>query len=144
MNFRNISAWSIRNPVVPLVLFAGLLLAGLVSFARLDVNNNPDIDFPAVQVTIVQPGAAPTEIETQITQRVEAAIRSINGVDSINSTSSEGRASVFVQFQIGTGIDVNDAVAEVKNAVDQTRSELPDGILEPQVSKVDIASQPIG
>jgi Cu/Ag efflux pump CusA len=67
MNFRNISAWSIRNPVVPLVLFAGLLLAGLVSFARLDVNNNPDIDFPAVQVSIVQPGAAPTEIETQIT-----------------------------------------------------------------------------
>jgi multidrug efflux pump subunit AcrB len=143
VNFRNISAWSIRNPIVPIVLFIGLVLAGFVSFNRMDVNGSPDIDFPGVTVNISQPGAAPTEIETQITQKVEAAVRSINGVDEIQSTASEGNSNTFVQFAIGT--DANDAVNEVKNAVDQVRSDLPDGILEPRVSKVDIGgSGPIG
>ena len=63
MNLRNISAWCIRNPVPPIVLFVALLLAGIISFSRMDVNNNPDIEFPAAQVVIVQPGAAPTELE---------------------------------------------------------------------------------
>ena len=80
MNFRNISAWSIRNPIVPLVLFAALTLAGIVSFMRMEVQNDPDIDFPMAFVIISQPGAAPTELETQVAQRVEAAVRSISGV----------------------------------------------------------------
>ncbi|WP_296675123.1 efflux RND transporter permease subunit [Novosphingobium sp.] len=143
MNFRNISAWSIRNPIIPIVLFIGLLLAGVVSFSRMDVNDNPDIDFPAVNVTIAQPGAAPREIETQITQKVEAAIRSINGVDEIQSTASEGASNTFVQFAIGT--NTIEATSDVKNAIDQIRGSLPDGILEPQISKVEIGGNgPIG
>ena len=62
MNFRNISSWCIRNPVPPIVLFAGLLLAGIVAFMQMDVNNFPDVEFPAVQVTVSQPGAAPSEM----------------------------------------------------------------------------------
>jgi len=142
MNLRYISAWSIRNPIVPIVLFIGLTLAGLVSFSRMDVNNSPDIDFPAVNVTISQPGAAPTEIETQITQKVEAAVRSVNGVDEIQSTAREGSSNTFVQFQIG--VDSDQAVNDVKNAVDQIRGDLPDGILEPRVRKEEIAGGPIG
>lgn len=142
MNFRNISAWSIRNPVIPLVFFTALLLAGLMSFARMDVVNNPEIEFPAVNVSISQPGAAPTEIENQITQRVESAVRSINGVKSINSTASEGNSSTFVEFEIGT--DPNDAVAEVKNAVDQIRGSLPDGIIEPRITKEEISGGFLG
>ena len=84
MNFRNISAWSIRNPVVPIVIFVGLMIAGLVSFSTMKVQNDPDIEFPAVIVAISQPGAAPSEIESQITQKVESAVRSISGVDTIN------------------------------------------------------------
>ncbi len=102
MNFQNISAWSIRNPVIPLVFFTALLFAGLVSFMRMDVTNNPDVEFPAVIVSISQPGAAPTEIENQITQRVESALRSINGVNSIQSTASEGNSRTFVEFEVGT------------------------------------------
>ena len=64
---RNISAWAIRNPVIPLVLFAGLLAMGLLAFMRMDVNLNPDISAPAATVTISQPGAAPPELEIQIT-----------------------------------------------------------------------------
>jgi multidrug efflux pump subunit AcrB len=142
MNFRNLSAWSIRNPVVPIVLFIGLTLAGIVAFMNMKVQGDPDIEFPVVIVSVAQPGAAPTEIETQITQRVESAIRSISGVESISSTASEGSSQTIIQFQIGT--DINEAVNEVKNQVDQTRSELPDGILEPQVFKAQTSSDPIG
>jgi multidrug efflux pump subunit AcrB len=141
MDLRNISAWSIRNPVIPIVLFAGLVLAGVVSFMRMDIQQQPDIEFPMVIIQIAQPGAAPTEIETQITQRVEAAVRSISGVKSIGSTASEGSSGTFVEFAIGQ--DINTAVNEVKNAVDQVRSELPDGILEPQIYKATTTSEPI-
>lgn len=137
MNFRNISAWSIRNPVPPLVLFVGLLFAGILSFNRMSVNDSPDIDFPAAQINISQPGAAPSEMETQVTQKVEAAVRGVNGIDEINSTVREGSSSTFVQFAIGTPIDR--AVNDIRDAVANIRSDLPDGILEPQVSRVDIS-----
>ncbi len=141
MNFRNISAWSIRNPVAPIVLFVGLTLAGIVSFMSMEVQNQPDIEFPLVIASISQPGAAPTEIETQITQRVESAVRSIDGVRNISSTANEGSSSTMVEFQIGT--DINQAVNEVKNAIDQIRGELPDGIMEPFVQKETTAGEPL-
>src|SRR3954468_6415859 len=141
MNFRNISSWCIRNPVFPIVLFVGLMLAGLISFARMQVNNAPDIDFPAAIVSVSQPGAAPKELETQVTQRVESASRGVNGVDEMSSSVSEGNSTTFVQFQLGTPTDR--AVNDVRNAVAQIRSNLPDGILEPQVTRVDAEGEPI-
>ncbi|MEA3028787.1 MAG: hypothetical protein QOG13_112 [Sphingomonadales bacterium] len=131
MNFRNISAWSIRNPVPSLVLFVFLTLAGLVAFMRMDVQNDPDIDFPVVIVAISQPGAAPSELETQVAQRVEAAVRSVQGIDEINSNVNEGNSATWVQLSLGTPIDR--ALTEIRNAVQQIRGDLPDGILEPQV-----------
>ncbi len=141
MNFRNISSWCIRNPVPPIVLFIGLLLAGILAFMSMDVNNNPDIDFPAASVTVVQPGAAPSEMETQITQRVESAIRGVNGVDEINSSVREGNSNTFVQFDIGTPTDR--AVNDIRDAMAQIRGDLPDGILEPIIERVDISGDPI-
>ncbi len=138
MSLRNISAWSIRNPIVPIIAFAGLVLAGLLSFAQMEVQNDPDIEFPLVVVTITQPGAAPTEIENQITQRVEAAVNTVNGVRTISSTAQEGRSQTQIEFEIGT--EINQAVNEVKNQVDQVRSELPEGILEPQIFKLETSS----
>ncbi|HLL59944.1 MAG TPA: efflux RND transporter permease subunit [Allosphingosinicella sp.] len=139
MNFRNISSWSIRNPVPPIVLFIALLLAGIVSFMRMDVNGDPDIEFPAVSVTISQPGAAPSELETQVTQRVEAAVRGVNGVDEINSSVREGNSNTFVTFVIGTPVDR--ATNDVRDAISQIRGDLPEGILEPQVSRQDFGQQ---
>ncbi len=138
---RNISSWSIRNPIPPLVLFAMLVLAGIVSFIRMDINNNPDVDFPAAQIVVAQPGAAPTELETQVTQRVEAAVRGINGVDEISSYVSEGTSRTMVQFAIGTPIDRG--VNDVRDAVANIRSDLPQGILQPQISRVNISGGPI-
>ena len=142
MALRDISAWSIRNPVIPLVLFTGLLFAGILSFWQMDVTDNPDVDFPAVSVNISQPGASPTEIENQITQRVESALRSISGVNSIQSTAREGSSNTFVEFEIGTNLI--EAVNEVETAIDGVRGSLPDGILEPQVQKVNVVGEPIG
>jgi multidrug efflux pump subunit AcrB len=141
MNFSNISAWSIRNPVVPIVLFIALTLAGVMAFMKMDVQNDPDIEFPVVVVSISQPGAAPSEITTQITQKVESAIRSVQGVRNIDASASEGSTEISAEFEIGD--DINAAVSEVKNAVDQIRSDLPDGILEPQIFKVATSSDPI-
>ncbi|MEL6486476.1 MAG: efflux RND transporter permease subunit, partial [Pseudomonadota bacterium] len=142
MNINQISAWSIRNPVIPLVFFAALLIAGIVSFSRMDVTNNPDVEFPGVDVTISQPGAAPAEIENQITQRVESALSSINGVTSIQSSAREGSSGTFVEFEIGT--DITLALSEVQTAIDGVRPTLPDGILEPQIQKVNIGGDSIG
>src|SRR3982750_3335373 len=141
MNFRNISSWCIRNPVGPIVLFVGLMLFGLISFARMQVNNAPDIDAPFAIVNISQPGAAPNEMESQVTQRVESAIRGVNGVDEIDSSVNEGSSFTFVQFKIGTPTDR--AVNDVRNAIAQIRSNLPEGILEPQVTRVDAEDEPI-
>ncbi|TFI57460.1 efflux RND transporter permease subunit [Sphingomonas parva] len=135
MNFRNISAWAIRNPVSPLVIFLALSLAGLVSFMRMEVQNDPDIDFPVAIISISQPGAAPTELETQVAQRVEAAVRSISGVDEITSYVSEGNSTTVVQLDIGTPIDRS--VNDIRDAVQQIRGDLPEGILEPQVMRED-------
>ena len=138
---RNISSWSIKNPIPPLVLFAMLTLAGIVSFKTMDINNQPDIDFPAAMVIVNQPGAAPTEMETQVTQRVEAAVRGISGVDEITSTVSEGQSRTSVQFAIGTPVDRG--VNDVRDAVANIRSDLPQGILQPQVQRMDISGGPI-
>ena len=139
---RNISAWAIRNPVIPLVLFAGLLAMGLLAFMRMDVNLNPDISAPAATVTISQPGAAPPELEIQITRRVEAAVRAINGVNEINSSIREGSSNTFISFEIGTPEER--AISDVRDAIARIRGDLPDGILEPQVNRVDFTEEPIG
>ncbi len=141
MNFRNISSWCIRNPVAPIVLFVGLMLAGLIAFSQMTVTQNPDIDFPVVLVGVSQPGAAPAEMEKQVTQQIEAAVRGVNGVDEIDSSVSEGYSQTVVQLQIGTPIDR--AVNDVRNAVSQVRGNLPEGILEPTVERIDTSGNPI-
>ncbi|HEX8363871.1 MAG TPA: efflux RND transporter permease subunit [Allosphingosinicella sp.] len=139
---RNISAWAIRNPVIPLVLFTALLAMGLLAFMRMDVNLNPDISAPAANVSISQPGAAPPELEIQITRRVEAAVRGISGVNEINSTIREGNSNTFVSFEIGTPEER--AISDVRDAIARIRGDLPEGILEPQVNRVDFTEEPIG
>lgn len=141
MNLRNISAWSIQNPVFPIILFVFLMFAGIISFMKMDVVMNPNIEFPVVVVSISQPGAAPSELETQVTQRVETAIRGVNGIKEISSTVREGSSTTIAQFELG--MDVNATVNEIKAQVDQIRGSLPDGILEPQVMKEDTSAQPI-
>lgn len=138
---RNISAWAIRNPVIPIVLFVFLLAMGVMAFNRMDVNLNPDVSVPAATVSISQPGAAPPELEIQVTRRVEAAVRGINGVTEINSSIREGNSTTFVLFEIGTPIDRS--ITDVRDAIARIRGDLPDGILEPQVQREENDDYPV-
>jgi hydrophobe/amphiphile efflux-1 (HAE1) family protein len=133
---RRLSAWAITHPIFPLVMFAVLLIYGVVAFIRLPITLNPDVSAPVVAVTISQPGAAPAELETQVLQRVEGAVANVGNVKHIRSWAVEGTASSVVEFQIGTPVDR--ATTDVRDAVARIRADLPQGILEPQVHRIDI------
>ena len=141
MDLRNISSWSIRNPIPPILLFVILTAAGLISFMNMKITQMPDISAPIVQVWVGQPGGAPTELETQITQKVEGAVAGIGNVKAISSYVQEGGSYTNVEFHIGTPVDR--AVNDVRDAVTKVRADLPDGILEPQVSRMEIEGGPI-
>ncbi len=133
---KNMSAWAIRHPTLPIVLFMVLTFVGLISFQRLPINLNPDVSFPLVSVQVSQPGAAPSEIETQITQKVEGAVRSVADVRSISSRAAEGFSNTTIEFQIGTPIDR--ALNDIRDVVSKIRSDLPEGVDEPQVNRIDV------
>jgi multidrug efflux pump subunit AcrB len=133
---KNISAWAIRHPVTPIVLFVVLFFLGIAAFIRLPINLDPDVSFPVVNVNISQPGAAPTELETQIAQKVEGSISSIGNVRNITTFIIEGQFNTFIQFEIATPTDR--AVTDVRDAVAKVRNDLPQGILEPLVTRVNV------
>jgi hydrophobe/amphiphile efflux-1 (HAE1) family protein len=133
---KNISAWAIKHPVSPVVLFMVLLFMGIVAFVRLPITLDPDIAFPLVHVSVSQPGAAPQEIETQVIQKIEGSVAGIGNIHNIVSLALEGTASTWIEFQIGTPIDR--AVADVRDAVAKVRSNLPNAIQEPVVQRVDV------
>ncbi len=133
-----ISAWAIRNPVPVTLLFIGLVIAGLLSYSRLPVKQFPNIQFPVVAVTITQSGAAPGEMETQITRPVEDAIAGITGVDNVQSVVTQGVSTTSIQFNMGE--DLQKKTDEVRAKIDQTRQVLPRDIDEPQITQVEIDS----
>jgi hydrophobe/amphiphile efflux-1 (HAE1) family protein len=137
----NISAWAIRRPVPPLVLFMVLIALGVFSFQQLPVMRFPNIDIPVVQVTITQAGAAPSELETQVTKRVEDAIAGVPGVKHITSTIVEGSSTTLVEFHLESPVDR--AVNDVKDAIARIRSELPRTIDEPITQRLDVEGLPI-
>ncbi|ATQ43992.1 efflux RND transporter permease subunit [Caulobacter mirabilis] len=139
--FRNISAWSIKNPVPTILLFIILTIAGLSGFSKMRVNNFPDIDFPMVVVSAGQPGAAPPELETQVTRIIEDSLTGLNGVRHIRSSVGDGSSATSVEFEIGT--DLERATNDVRNAVASIRADLPQDIPEPIVQRIDISGQPL-
>jgi hydrophobe/amphiphile efflux-1 (HAE1) family protein len=132
----NFSAWSIRNPVPPILLFAVLLLIGVQSFMRLPITQFPNIDVPLIAVSVGQSGAAPAELESQVTKRVEDAVSGIAGVKNIISTMSDGNSTTAIEFQLEKKTD--DALEDVKDAIAKIRSSFPGGVDEPIIQKIDV------
>ncbi|AWN43223.1 efflux RND transporter permease subunit [Methylobacterium durans] len=137
----NVSAWAIRNPIAPLVLFLVLVVLGLVSFRGLAVTRMPNVDVPIVSVAITQSGAAPSELQTQVTKWVEDSIAGVRGVKHITSAITEGSSVTTVEFRLEVNTDR--AVNDVKDAVSKIRINLPRTIDEPVISRVEIAGLPI-
>ncbi|MBU1383828.1 MAG: efflux RND transporter permease subunit [Alphaproteobacteria bacterium] len=133
---RNISSWSIRNPIPILLLFALLTLAGVVGFSGMRINNNPDIDFPLVAVTAARPGAAPAEMEVQVTRLIEDSISGLSGVRHIYSNINDGVSLTTIEFELGT--DTERATNDVRNAMSGVRGSLPQDMQEPSVQRIDI------
>jgi hydrophobe/amphiphile efflux-1 (HAE1) family protein len=137
----NFSAWSIRNPIAPILAFALLLLMGWQSFNTLPITRFPSIDVPLVAVSVSQPGAAPAELETQVTKEVEDAVAGIAGVKNVTSTVSDGSSMTAVEFRMEVPTD--QALQDVKDAIDRIRGDLPAGVEEPTVTKIDVEGQAI-
>ncbi|MFN3891743.1 MAG: efflux RND transporter permease subunit [Beijerinckiaceae bacterium] len=137
----NISAWSIRNPVPSVLLFAILVALGLASFSRLPITRFPNVDIPIVMINVTQSGAAPSELETQVTKRVEDAVAGVTGVKRVISSISDGLSQTTIEFRLEVNSDR--ALNDVKDAVAKIRADLPRTIDEPIIQRLDIAGLPI-
>ncbi|CAM3210479.1 MULTISPECIES: efflux RND transporter permease subunit [Methylobacterium] len=137
----NVSAWAIRKPLPSVVLFLVLMILGLVSFRALPITRFPNIDIPIVSVTITQSGAAPAELQTQVTKWVEDSVAGVKGVKHILSTITEGISTTTIEFRLEVNQDR--ATNDVKDALSKIRQNLPRTIDEPIVSRVEIAGLPI-
>jgi multidrug efflux pump subunit AcrB len=138
---QNLSANAIRKPIPPIILFVLLTFAGLLGFSRLGINQFPDVDIPWVTVGVTQPGAAPAELETQVTRIVENAVATVGDVSHIISTVSDGRSSTAIEFQFGK--DLDRAVNDVRDALTRVRSDLPGDINEPVITRSTTSGAPI-
>lgn len=136
----NLSTWSIKNPVPTLVLFLVLTVMGAIAFVALGIDENPNIDVPIASVTVTQLGAAPTELETQVTRKIEDSIAGIGNIKHITSTVSDGSSVTSIEFVLGTNTDR--AVNDVRDAVAKIRQNLPQQINEPIIQRLDFIGGP--
>jgi multidrug efflux pump subunit AcrB len=137
----NISAWSIRHPL-PSVVFSIILLAlGWISFSKLAITRLPSADIPVISVAVAQFGAAPAELESQITKTIEDGVSGVEGVRHISSSITDGLSLTTIQFALETNTDR--ALNDVKDAVTRVRANLPQNVSEPLIQRVDVIGLPI-
>jgi len=131
----------VRRPVFATMLILSLTVVGLFSYKSLGVDLFPKIDLPTITVTVVNPGASPQEIETEITDQVEGAVNTISGIDELRSTSVEGVSQVFITFLLEK--DPNVAAQEVRNKIELIINDLPVTAEQPIVQKLDTDAAPV-
>jgi HAE1 family hydrophobic/amphiphilic exporter-1 len=136
-----LAALCVKRPVFASVLILSLTVIGVFSFTRLGVDRFPKIDFPTITVTTLQPGAAPEQIETEITDKIEEAVNTISGIDDLRSVSSEGISQVIISFILEKETDV--AAQEVRDKVNGVLPRLPKTIQQPRVDKMDPDAAPV-
>jgi hydrophobic/amphiphilic exporter-1 (mainly G- bacteria), HAE1 family len=131
----------VRQPVLTWVLMLVFIVIGVFGYFSLGVDQFPKIDFPAIVVTTTENGAAPEEIETELTDKIEGAVNTISGIDELRSTSSQGVSLVIITFNLDKDPDV--AAQDVRDHINNVLPDLPKGIDQPVVSKVDPDASPI-
>ncbi len=131
----------VKRPVFATMIIFSLVTVGAFSFFSLGVDLFPKIDFPTITITVINPGASPEEIETEVTDKIEEAVNTVSGIDELRSTSIEGISQVFVQFVLEK--DVNVAAQEVENRVQTVIPNLPDTAEQPTVQKLDTDAAPV-
>ncbi|TXD35800.1 efflux RND transporter permease subunit [Lujinxingia vulgaris] len=137
----NLPKFAVGRPVMTTMVFLGLMILGAVSFTRLQVDLLPEIDFPSISVMTTYEGAGPEEIETLITRPIEEAIGTVEGIDSIESFSAEGRSRVALRFVWGTNLDT--ALNDVRATIERVKAGLPEDADDPVIFKFNLGSFPI-
>lgn len=137
----NLSAWSIRSPVPSILLFLVLSIAGFYSFRMMTVQSFPDMDVPTVTVSASLPGAAPPQLETEVARKLENSISSVQGVKDMRTTIQDGLVDISVEFRLEK--PVQEAVDDVRSAVQGIRTDLPTDLRDPVVRKLNITGKPI-
>ncbi|MDZ5456458.1 efflux RND transporter permease subunit [Azohydromonas lata] len=137
----NVSAWSIRNPIPALMLFFLLTVAGLMSFRAMKVQNFPDIELPTVIVSASLPGASPAQMETEVARKMENSISTVQGIKHIYTALQDGAATITVEFRLEK--PVQEAVDDVRDAVNRVRSQLPADLRDPSITKMNLSGVPI-
>ena len=132
---------SLNNPVFATMLMLALVVLGLFSLQRLQVDQFPNIDFPVVVITTEYPGAAPAIVESEVTKKIEEAVNSIAGINSLYSRSYEGMSVVIIEFQLH--IEGRKAADDVREKIGQVRPLLRDEVKEPRVLRFDPASRAV-
>ena len=130
----NFATWSIRNPIPSIVLFFLLTVAGFWGLHTLGVQNFPDLDLPTVKVSLRLPGAAPSQLETDVARKVEDAMATLEGLKHLHTSITDGQVNITAEFVLEHSLA--DALTDVKNAVDRVRNDLPTDLEQPQVTKV--------
>ncbi|MCK6371093.1 MAG: efflux RND transporter permease subunit, partial [Gammaproteobacteria bacterium] len=130
----NVSLWGIRNPVPATLVFVLLCLLGLLALRELPIAQLPDIEVPEVQVTVNLPGATPGQLETEVTRKIEDAVASLVDVDKLTSIIDRGVSRTQVRFKLER--DVNEALDDVRDAVERIRIDLPADIEDPSINRV--------
>ncbi|HEU5260783.1 MAG TPA: efflux RND transporter permease subunit [Gemmatimonadales bacterium] len=136
-----LSELSIKRPVLTTMMMAALLVLGLFSYRRLSIDLWPDVEFPFLVIQTRYSGASPESVEREVTKQIEEAVNPVEGVKEIQSTSTEGFSSIFVEFELGTNI--MDAQADVRAKVDAIRQDLPRDMDPAVISRFDPSSEPI-
>jgi HAE1 family hydrophobic/amphiphilic exporter-1 len=131
----------VRRPIFASVLILLICVIGFFGYTKLGVDRFPKIDLPIVTVTTALPGAAPEDVETEITDKVEEAVNTISGIDELRSISSEGVSQVFITFLLEKDVDV--ASQEVRDRLNAIIPDLPRTIEQPIVSKLDPDVSPV-
>ncbi len=137
----NVSAWSIKKPIPTIVLFLILTIVGWFCFGNLGIDTSPNIDIPAVQVTVTQPGAGPTELESQVTKKIEDAVAGLGNIDELRSVVRDGVSNTTINFDLGT--DSDRATNDVRNAIAQIRQSLPQDINDPIVQRLEFSGSAV-
>ncbi|MDK1494572.1 efflux RND transporter permease subunit [Sinorhizobium sp. 7-81] len=130
----NFSAWSIRNPIPAILLFAMLTIGGLLAFERLPVQYFPDMDLPRISITATIEGTTPTQLETEVARIIEGRLASLSHLDHIVTTIADGTVSISVTFKLEKNSD--EALNEVRDAIDSATADLPAQMQTPSVTKI--------
>jgi multidrug efflux pump subunit AcrB len=137
----NVSAWCIRNPIAAIMFFVMLCFAGTLGYKNMKVQNFPDLEVPNIIITASLPGASPAQLETDVARKIENSIASLNGLKNIYTKVQDGSATITAEFRLEK--PTQEALDEVRSAVQQVRADLPSDVRDPVVSKVNISGAPV-